>query len=148
MAGKDKTERGLRLLWDDAGGTPRDLSTDLVPGSFSGGGLAYDEAEMTGVAEATKTYLTGFASSEITATFHMNDTATTGATTVLNATQGLPGTLTVQFGSNGAAPTTGDLYWEGEYTLMSVNVSLDGNKLVHQARWLPSPGSSPAWDTI
>lgn len=148
MAGKDKTERGFRIYWDDAGGTPRDLTADLVPGSISGGGLSYDEADMTGVSQKVRHYLVGHASSEVVGNFHMNDTATTGATTVLNATQGLPGTLTLQWGANGAAPTTGDIIWTGEYILISMNIQLDGNKHVHACRWLPTGTSDPDFDTL
>ncbi len=83
MAGKNHVERSFRLLWDDAGtgsGTARDLSGDLVPGSASGGGLTFDEANMTGVSNLVRNYLAGHAESTVTAQFHMTDTATTGAT--------------------------------------------------------------------
>jgi len=147
--GKNKVERGFRLSFDDSGGSPRDLSSDLVPGSVSGGGKAFDEADMTGVSDSVKKFLTGHASSEVSARFHMNDTATTGATTVLIAQEGGSGTLTLQWGADGVAPTGGDPEWEGEYTLMSQNVVLDGNKFVHDCRFLPQSGQAdPAWGTV
>ena len=77
-----------------------------------------------------------------------HDTATTGAHTVLKATGGIAGTLTLQWGQNGAAPTTGDLEWEGEYVLLSNNVSLDGNKPVLQCTWKPTGATPPAWGTV
>ena len=149
--GKNKVERGFRLLWDDLGtgaGTARNLSGDLVLGSVSGGGLTFDEADLTGVSEAVRNFLAGHANSEISATFHMNDTATTGATTVLNGSVGGIGTLTLQWGASSAAPTTGDPEWEGEYVLLSNNIALDGNKFVHQVRWLPTGSTAPAWGTV
>ncbi|MBK7181407.1 MAG: hypothetical protein IPH82_30225 [Chloroflexi bacterium] len=138
MAGKNHVEKSFRLQWDDSGGTTRDLSGDLVPGSISGGGLVFDEADMTGVSNTVYNFLADRATSEISATFHLNDTATTGAFTVLKATGGLVGTLTMQWGQNGAAPTTNDPEWEGEYVLLSNNVTLDGNKAVINCTWKPS----------
>jgi len=150
--GKNKVERGFRLLFDDSGGTARDLSGDLVPGSVSGGGLTFDEANMTGVSEAVNNFLRGHATSEIAANFHMNDTATTGATTVLNG-QSLPsvagtGTLTLQWGASSAAPTNPDPEWEGEYILLSSNIALEGNKHVHQVVFKPTGSTAPAFGTV
>lgn len=149
MAGKDKIERGVRILWDDASATARDITHDLLPGTLTGGGKTLEEVDMTGVSQAIRNFLGGFAMSEVAGQFHMDDTATTGATTVLNATIGRKGTLTLQFGSNGAAPTTGDPEWEGEYTLMEAGVQQNGGKMVHSARWLPAPHTSdPLWGTV
>jgi hypothetical protein len=151
MAGKNKIERGFRLLWDDLGtgaGTARDLSGDLVPGSVSGGGLVFDEVEMTGVSESVKNFLAGHASAEVSARFHLNDTATTGAFTVLTGSDGGYGTLTLQWGSSGAAPTTGDPEWEGEYVLLNCRAVMDGGRAVMEARWLPQGSTAPAWGTV
>ena len=148
MAGKTHVEKSFRILWDDSGGTARDLSADLVPGSISGGGLTFDEADMTGVSYTVYNFLADRATSEVSASFHLNDTATTGAFTVLNGTGGKAGTLTLQWGQNGAAPTTGDPEWEGEYVLLSNNVSLDGNKPVVQCTWKPTGATPPAWGTV
>jgi hypothetical protein len=150
MAGKNKTEKGFRLWWDDLGtgaGTPRDLSGDLVPGSCTGGGLVFDEVEMTGVSNAVKNYLAGHADSEVSAQFHMNDTATTGAFTVLTGSDGGTGTLTLQWGAAGAAPTTGDPEWEGEYVLLDCSVNTSGGKAIINARWKPTGATPPAWGT-
>ena len=108
---------------------------------------------MTGVSNLVKNFLAGHAQSVIPARFHMNDTATTGATTVLNgstpsATVAGIGTLTLQWGQNGAAPTTGDLEWEGEYVLIKNEITLDGNKFVHDCEWRPTGSTAPAWGTV
>lgn len=150
MAGRNKIERGFRLLWDDTGngsGTARDLSADLIPGSCTGGGLVFDEVDMTGVSQSVKNYLAGHADSEISADFIMNDTAATGAYTVLVGSDGGYGTLTLQWGSAGASPTSGDPEWEGEYTLLDCNASFDGGKAVMHARWKPYGTTAPAWGT-
>jgi hypothetical protein len=148
MAGKNHVEKSFRILWDDSGGTARDLSADLVPGSISGGGFTFDEADMTGVSETVYNFLADRATSEVSGNFHMNDTATTGAFTVLNGSAGKAGTLTMQWGQNGAAPDTGDPEWEGEYILLSNSISLDGNKPVIQCNWKPTGGTPPAWGTV
>lgn len=148
MAGKNKVERSFRIQVDDASGTPRDLSGDLVPGSVGGGGLTFDEADMTGVSNTVKNYLAGHAESTISAQFHMNDTATTGATTVLNGINGKTGTLTLQWGADGAAPTTSDPEWEGEYVLLTNTISVNGGKFVHNVTFKPTGSIAPAWGTV
>lgn len=149
MAGKDKIERGFRLTWDDSAGTPQDISHDLIPGSSGNvGGYTAEEIDMTGLTQAIRNFLTGFSASEVSARFHMDDTATTGAHTVLVNSQGDTGTLTLEFGINGAAPTTGDPVWEGEYTLMSSQATQDAGRFVIDARWLPAPAAAdPLWST-
>ena len=148
MAGsKNHVERSFRILFDDAAAAAKDLSGDLVPGSVSGGGFTFDEVDVTGVSNAVYNFLKGRPTSEISANFHMNDTAITGATTVLNGhdTGAGTGTLTLQFGQNGAAPTAGDPEWEGEYVLLKNVIALDGNKFVHQCTFKPTGSVAPAW---
>jgi len=147
MAGKDKIERGFRLLFDDST-TPRDLSASLVPGSVSGGGFIFDEVEVTGVSNTVKQYLAGHPDAKISARFIFSDKATTGSFTVLMGMEGKVGTLTLRWGINGAAPTTDDPEWEGEYVLTQANVSADGGKLVIDAAWAPGSATPPAWGTV
>jgi len=146
--GKNKVERGFRFWFDDSEGTARDLSGDLVPGSVQGGGLVYDEVDMTGVSESVRNYLAGHAESEVSAQFFMNDTAVTGAFTVLANNNGGDGTLTMQWGSNGAAPDTGDPEWGGEYVLLNASIGLNGNKPVINATFKPTGSTAPSWATV
>jgi len=148
MAGKNKLSRAIRLSWDDSGGTPRDLSGDLIADSLNGPGFTAGEVDMTGASNTAGNYLADRLENTITANFHMNDTATTGASTVLNASIQSVGTLTIQFGENGAAPGAGDPEWEGEYVLLAAPVSVDGGKLVHNCTWRPSGSTAPAWGTV
>lgn len=143
VSGKDKVERHLRVWWDHSD-TPRDLSGDLLPGTLTGGGKSLDEVEMTGVSDEFKNFLSGHANSEIAGQFYMNDTAVTGATTILKATIGVAGTLTLMFGGGGT-PAADDPEWEGEYVLLDASIVLAGNKPVHQCRWLPTGSVAPAW---
>lgn len=153
MAGKNKIERGFRVWYDDTGGTARDLSGDLVPGSVSiGGGLRYTQVDMTGVSDGVMNYLAGHPEASIQMTFHQNDTATTGAFTVIKAQNGTNGstgyTLTNQWGSSGAAPTTGDPEWEGEYGCFMGPIRFDGGRAVFDVTFQPNTGTAPAWGTV
>lgn len=149
MAGKNHVEKSIYLFFDDSGGTARNLSGDLIPGTLSpGGGLVMDEVDMTGVSQTVKNYLAGHADSTITGKFHFNDTATTGSHTVTKNMVGAVGTLTIQYGQNGAAPTTGDPEWEGEYLLVSAPVTVEGGRTVITCTWKPGSSTAPAWGTV
>lgn len=138
--GKNKIERGFRFTYNS-----QDMSADLVPGSVSGGGLVYDEVDMTGVSNAIKNYLAGHPDSTISANFHMNDTDSTGTTTVLNAAVGTANTLLMEWGASGAAPTTDDPIFSGSYLLLGAPIALDGNKFVHQCTFRPGSATAPVW---
>ena len=148
MAGKNHIERSFRIYFDD-GVTARDLTASLIPGSVTGGGKMLDEVDMTAVSDTMKSYLAGHADSEVSAQFHLDDTATTGAFTVLMGMEGTGGTLTLQWGQSGSAPTTGDPEWEGEYVLMQADCAINGGKAVINARWRPQAGqTAAAWGTV
>lgn len=143
MAGKNKVERSFRLEWDSV-----DLSGDLIPGSVSGGGLVFDEADMTGVSNSVKQFLTGHPDSPVTARFHVNDTLSTGSLTKLHKEVGVNKTLELQWGSSGSAPTTGDVNWSGTYILLGLPIVVDGNRLALEATFQPYGGTAPDWGTV
>jgi hypothetical protein len=145
MAAKDKIETGFRFWFDDSGGTPRDLSDGLIPGSFNGGGKTLDQVDMTGVSNAVRNYLGGHAEAPVSAKFLHDDTASTGAHTVLKDMVGSVGTLTAQWGSAGVAPAAGDPEWEGEYLCVEARVAFEGGKSVINAQFLPGTSTPPAW---
>ncbi len=155
MTGKNKVERSFRFLMDNSAQAQKDLSGDLVPGSVTGGGLVFDQVDFTGVSNATRNYLAGHADAPISAKFYINDTATTGAYTVLigidgggaAATAGA-GTLTMRWGAAGAAPVGGDPEWEGEYILFSLTHSMDSGKGVLNCVFMPGGPTSPNWGTM
>ena len=146
ILGKNKVETGFRIWWDDAS-TARDLSGDLVPGSISIGD-EYEEADMTGVSDGLRNYLAAFRDVEITAQFHFNDTASTGASTVLNARNGKAGTLTLQWGDAGQAPEGTSLELEGEVVQLRNAPTINGNTWVHDVRWKPTGVVGWAWGTF
>ena len=149
MAGKNKIESGVRLFFDDTGGTARDLSSSLVPGSLNGPGFTASEVSLRGVAETAESYYADVKDNQVTAQFYLDDTALTGSHTVLIAQMAdatKEGTLTIQFGSAGAAPAAGDPEWEGEYVLTQYDVSISGGAAIASAAWRPQAGqSAPAW---
>ena len=149
MAGKNHIERSFRISIDDSGGTPRDLSADLVPGTVNGGGFNFDNVDMSGVSDDVKQSMAGYSNSDVTCQFHMNDTATTGATTVINGIVGTIVTLTMQWGQSGSDPTAGDPEWEGEYLCLSGNIVNSAGKFVHACTFKPGAGQAdPAWGTV
>lgn len=148
MAGKDKVERSFRLYFDDSGSAARDLSGDLVPGSCALN-LGQEQVELTGVSDTVKNALAGHKEAPVVAKFFMNDTATTGSHTVLKGVEGSGGTLTLQWGADGAAPTTDDPEWEGEYVYFPQGIAFEGGKAVISALFVPQTGqSAPAMGTV
>lgn len=143
---KDILGRHVRFWADDSGGDARDLSDDLVPDTLSGIGLTPEEVDMTGQSASIKQARAGVSDSSVTGQMFMNDTATTGAFTVMEGIQGSEGTLTVQFGTD-AAPATGDPEWEGEYVLFDLTIGVTGGAAVMNFLFKPAPGSTPAWGT-
>lgn len=146
MAGKNKTERGFRIYFDDMA-TARDITDSLIEGSVTIG-RTVARVDMTGVDDVMRHFLAGYQDAPVSAKFYLDDTATTGAWTVLDGMIGSVGTLTLQFGSDGATPTTGDPEWEGEYRLVDVPISTEGGRIVITATWVVGTSTAPAWGTV
>lgn len=147
MAGKNKTERGFRIYFDDSAGTARDLSASLLLGSVTMG-YTLEQVDMTAVSNSMMNYLAGYADAPVSAKFYVDDTASTGAHTVLKGVLGSTRTLTLQWGSDGAAPTTGDPEWEGEYTFFGGPYSMEGGRAVMTVEWRPGSATAAAWGTV
>lgn len=137
-----------KVLIDDSGGTPRDITTDVT--NIDGLPLTYDEVEVSGYTQ-DKNYLAGQGDSQITLEMLFTTTATTGTHTVFS---GLVGgntgrTLTVQYGNN-AAVTTGDPEFEGEfivigYTPVSNKAGAQGSQAVLR---VAADAALPSWGTV
>lgn len=148
MAGKNHIEKSLYIFIDDSGGTPRNLTNDLIAGSLFPVGFEAEEVDMHGVGESVKTALTGYLTAGGPLKFHMNDTATTGAFTVLKAAP-YNGTVTVQFGQNGSVPTTGDPEFEGEFSVFPGPVTMESGRAIMTVTVRPQSGqAAPAWGTV
>ncbi len=139
--GKNKVEKSLTLIW---GG--QNLEGDLLRGSLNIGD-EFESVDMTGVSEELINYLAGHRNADVTARFHMNDTATTGATTVLNTSYGSTSTLTMAWGGAGAAPDTGDPELEGVMVHTRLSLAVDSGKFVHDVQFLPTGSAGFTWGT-
>lgn len=151
MAGKAHIEKSFRMLVDDSAGTPRDLSADIVPGSVQGGGIVYDQLDASGISEGVRSYLAGMGDAPISCRFYMNNTPTTGAFTVINAINGDNdgGTLTMQWGEKGNAPTAGDPEFEGEYVAFMQAVDFQNQIAGFNCEFKKVQGAAdPAWGTV
>jgi hypothetical protein len=141
MAGKNKTETGFSFIWDS-----HEFNGDLIPGTCTGGGKVLDEVDMTGVSESVRNYLAGHASAPIAARFHMND-ASNRSFNILKDDHNVAATLTLSWGSAGAAATTGDPEWEGTYVFLGFTMSFDAGRAAMDCKWQPSGATPPAWGT-
>ena len=146
--GKNKLELGVRIWVDNEAGTAVDLTCDLVAGSVPEVGIVREEIDMTGVCNDVANALAGRGTAGSSLKFFMNDSAT-GAFTHFNALSlNKPVTVTVQYGANGAAPTTGAPEWEGEYINLGFKVNMDGGKAVLETDIKPTGATAPAWGTM
>jgi len=146
MAGKNHVEKGFRILFND--GSDRDLSGDLIPGSISGMGIDWDDVDMTGVSETVRQSLAGHGTAVVSFQAHMNDTATTGAYTVLQGKDGTTGTLQLQFGQSGAAPTGTDPELFFTLVWVTFNVSMDSGRAIMNVTLRNASSTAPVWQNF
>lgn len=146
---RDILEWYVRIFIDDSGGTARDLSGDLVPGSLTGPTFTHPAVRMTGVSNAAENYLADRPDTSLNgARFYLNNTATTGAFTVINGiTTNQSVTITIEYGTSGA-PATGDPSFTGEFVLLKRDIVNEGGAMAIDTEWKPISGASaPAWGT-
>lgn len=138
----------LKVFVDDSVPTARDISGDVESVEIP---YNYDEHDVTGFGEGSHNVLAGMANMPVTMNGNFNAAATTGSHTVLKSILGATAskTVTVQVGQ-GAAATTGDPEWEGEYVLISYNVSASdpSGPLKFVATFNVSGATAPAWGTV
>lgn len=148
MATGKTHSRYIKVLLDDSGGTPRDITSSIS--SIGDIGLNYDQADVTAINDSVMQYLAGRGDSDVNFSGPFNNTATTGAHTVFTGLNGAntAATLTVQVGIRAAA-TSGDPEFEGEYVVTSYLISGDMSNLTWSAALKPAFGASaPAWGTV
>lgn len=113
--------RWIKVLLDDDGGTPRDISNDLesidIPNEFG-------EIDVTGFGDGAENSMPGLSNFSVEGSGTFNPAADTGLYTVLKDINGVYSghTLTVQVGQN-ATPTNGDPEFEGEFWCQKMNIS-------------------------
>lgn len=143
MAGKSNA-RWIRVSVDDAAGTARDISTDVRDVNIP---IEHAESDVTGYSDGVVNVTLGHASHNVEMTGVFNNTASTGAYTVLSGIVGHVSstkTVTVQIGIN-AAPTTGDPEYEGEFYCSAFKINGD---LTWDASFRPASSTAPAWGTV
>lgn len=148
MATGKTTSRYIKIMLDDSGGTPRDITSSVK--TIGGIGLAYDTVDVTTLNDSIKQYLAGRGDSTIDLGLEFNNTATTGGHVVVSGLNGAntAATLTIQFGVR-AAPTNGDPEWEGEYVVTSYTMDVGLDNISGTAQLKPAFGTStPAWGTV
>jgi len=148
MATGKTTGRYVKILLDDSGGTPRDISASVS--TIGGVGLNNEQVDVTTLSDSVMQYLSGRGDSTIELGGPFNNTATTGAHGVLSGLNGTntAATLTIQIGIR-AAPTTGDPEWEGEYVVLAYPVNVGLNEVTWSATLKPAFGAAtPAWGTV
>ncbi len=142
-----KTNRRWYRVWvDNNSDSAKDLSTAVL--DISGLGLVFDKQDVTGYSDGWVNYTLGHPSAEVDMTITLDNTATTGAHTVLSAAAGNQGatshTLTVQVGIK-AVPASTNPEWEGEYWVSSYIMNGDGTATAHL---VPASTTVPAWGTM
>ena len=131
---------------DDSGDAPRDVSSDVESADIPD---EYGELDVTGFSDGAVNSIAGMPAFNVEITGNFNPAATTGLFTVLNGIKGGGAkTLTVAVGQ-GAAPTTGDPEFEGEFWCQKVNIgATPQGKAALSASFRPSGSAAPAWGTV
>lgn len=138
--------RFVRVKVDDSGGTPQTIGV----GSIDTIGEQYDEQDVTAFSDGVHNFVLGHPEAPLEITGPFDNTATSGAHTVLSGIVGdvsTTYTVTVEIGIR-AAPTVGDPKWEGEYYCSQYNVNV--NDASYTARFVPASEatSAPAWGSV
>jgi len=151
----------LRFLVDDSAGTPREIPVM----SISAVGFTYGENDLTSYQDAVKGYLTEHpeAAIEITGPFDTTaaaGAAASGAVPVLSGSHTVLAPLTaptfvtplglaVMFGIRGywtsGDPVFGIVSPSATSGYVCTKYTLDGK--IYSARFVPYPGTTPAWGT-
>ncbi|MCK5558722.1 MAG: hypothetical protein KAJ01_10100 [Candidatus Hydrogenedentes bacterium] len=127
---------------DDSGDSPQDVSTDVesidIPDE-------YGELDVTGFSDGAVNSIAGMPSFNVEIAGNMNP----AANSLYDVLKGIVGksakTLTVQVGQ-GAAPTTGDPEFDGEFWCQKLNISsTPQGKLTVTSSLRPSGSVAPAW---
>lgn len=140
------TGENITIMIDDSGGSPQNVSTDVesidIPDE-------YDEVDMTGFTDGAHNSTAGLPAFPVEITGMFNPAANS-LYQVLKGIKGVKSghTLTVQVGQ-GAAPTTGDPEFEGEFWCQKMNLSAQpGGKIGVTASMRVYGATAPAWGTV
>ena len=131
--------KGAVILVDDSGGTPRNISTDVV--SYE---IEYDagKIDVTGFSEGSQNFIPGLPVIGITMEVKWNKAATTGAYTVLKSILNSTSSKTVSI-----VPESGGETFSGEFMLDALPVSGTpaGDILIGSVHFSVMGSTAPAW---
>ena len=145
MATGKTAGRWIKVTVDDSTPTARDISAGVK--DISPVGLVYNEKDVTGYGDAVVNYVLGHPEAPIDMTCELDNTADTGAYTVISSIVGLMTatyTVDVSFGIRAAA-AGGDPQFDGEYYCASLIMQGDAT---FTARFVPALGVAPAFGTV
>jgi len=118
--------------------------------NITGLGISYQEVDVTTLCKAIAENINGVGTVAISISGPLDNTATTGGHTVIQALNGSQAgsTLTVAFG-NRAAATNGDPEFESTVMLTtSYMVSAGGGNVTYSATLKPGVGAAAAWGVV
>lgn len=161
MATGRTVTKWTRFLVDDSGGTPREIPVD----SISAVGFVYDESDLTAYQDQVKGYLANHPDAVIEISGPVDNSAAvaaaasgaaptlSGAHTVLNPVSAptfvTPLGLCVCYGIRGywtsGDPVFGIVSPSATQGYLCTKYQIEGEK--YSARFVPYPGSTPAWGT-
>ena len=161
MATGRTVSRWTRFAVDDSAGTPREIPVDTI----SPVGFTYDEADLTAYQDAVKGYLAEHPDAAIDITGPFENTAAaalaasgaaptlSGSHTVLNPISAITFTtplgLWIGFGIRGywttGDPAFGVVAPSATSGYVCTKYQVEGAK--YSARFVPFPGTTPAWGT-
>ncbi len=136
----------LTVTIDDSGDAAQNVSGDVESVDIPD---EYGELDVTGFSDGSVNSIAGMPAFNVEIAGNFNAAATTGLFTVLSGIVGQGAkTLTVALGQ-GAAPTTGDPQFEGEFWCQKINVSATPQgKVTLTTSLRPSGSTAPAWATV
>lgn len=135
----------LKVLIDDDADTPQDVSTDVESVDIPD---EYGELDVTGFTDGVVNSIAGMPSMPIEINGHFDPSSDSLFDIAKGAAGGGARTITVQIGQ-GAAPTTGDPEFEGEFWCQKVSISATPQgKLNVATSWRPHGSTAPAWGTV
>ena len=145
--GTGKTNaKWIRVSVDDMTPTLQAISASVS--SAGNIGLTHEEDDVTAYSDGVHNVTLGHPEAPIILTGPFDNTATTGAYTVLAAIVGdlsITHTVTTEIGIR-AAPTTGDPVFSGEYYCHSLKIN--GDDGTWTSEFVPASATAPAWSTI
>ena len=144
MATGKTNARFITIDVDDSSPAVRDITPAVKSITMP---INHDQNDVTGYSDGVHNVTLGHPDQPVSMSGDFDNTASTGAHTVLSGIVGQVSatvTITVQIGIR-AAPTSGDPEYEGEFFCTSYTVNPD---LTWDAEFMPGSSTAPAWGTV